>query len=181
MKSNLLIKLPVIGCATLLFALGAFAQEHQWAGRTLDAFEWRIHERLAALPHSAFNTVNFEVQGKAVTLSGQVIKESLKRNAERAVRRVNGVDHVINQIEVLPSSRQDDALRMNLYRAIYDKAPLEKYRGRSAPPIHIVVKNGWVTLEGIVDSDADRSMVQLRALNITAHVSDHLRVGLQEN
>jgi hyperosmotically inducible periplasmic protein len=66
---------------------------------------------------------------------------------------------------------------MNVYRAIYAEQPLEKYGTRAAPPIHIIVKNGWVTLEGVVDSDADRSMVHLRALNATPHVSDNLRVA----
>jgi osmotically-inducible protein OsmY len=66
---------------------------------------------------------------------------------------------------------------MNVYRAIYEEEPLEKYGTRAAPPIHIIVRNGWVTLEGVVDSDTDRSMAQLRALKVTAHVADNLRVA----
>jgi hyperosmotically inducible protein len=163
---------------TLLVAFCASAQEHKWAGRTLGNFEWTIHEKLAALPsYGIFDTVRFEVQGKTVTLSGQVVKESVKQNAERWVRQVNGVESVVNHIEVLPSSRRDDALRMNVYRAIYEKEPLEKYGTRATPSIHIIVKDGWVTLEGVVDSVADRSMVHLRALKATAHVSDNLRVA----
>lgn len=164
-----------------LFSLCAFAQQHRWAGRTLDSFEWRIHERLAALPHGVFDTLDFEVAGKTVTLSGHVVKESVKKNAERAVGQVEGVEGVVNHIELLPSSRRDDALRMNVYRAIYEQQPLEKYGTRAAPPIHIIVKNGWVALEGVVDSDADRSMVRHRARQVTAHVSDNLRVAPQEN
>jgi osmotically-inducible protein OsmY len=117
------------------------------------------------------------VQGKTVILSGQVLKESVKQNAESAVKRLDGVDRVVNRIEVLPSSRRDDVLRMNLYRAIYEKPPLDKYGTRGAPPIQIVVKNGWATLEGVVDSEGDRSMVFLRASGVTAHVSDNLRVA----
>jgi osmotically-inducible protein OsmY len=64
-----------------------------------------------------------------------------------------------------------------VYRAIYEKEPLEKYGTRATPSIHIIVKDGWVTLEGVVDSVADRSMVHLRALKATAHVSDNLRVA----
>jgi hyperosmotically inducible periplasmic protein len=178
MKNNLLRRLSKIGCAALLAALSARAQEHRWAGRTLNDLEWTVHERLAVLPfHGVFDTLDFEVQGKIVTLSGQVLKDSVKQSAERVVRQINGVESVVNKIEVLPSSRRDDALRMNVYRAIYEKSPLEKYGTRAAPPIHIIVRNGWVTLEGVVDSDADRSMVHLRALKVTAHVSDHLRVA----
>ena len=181
MKNNLLQRIWRIGCATLLTALCTLAQEHKWAGRTLDHLEWSIHEELAVLPfHEVFDTLNFEVQGKTVTLSGQVVKERVKQNAERVVRQLNGVESVVNRIEVLPSSLRDDALRMNVYRAIYEKQPLEKYGTRAAPPIHIIVKNGLVTLEGVVDSDADRSMVHQRALKVTAHVSDNLRVAPEE-
>jgi hyperosmotically inducible protein len=180
MKNNLLKRYALIGYATVLTALCAFGQEHQWAGRTLDDFEWTIHEKLAALPsHGVFDTLRFDVQDKTVTLSGAVVKESAKQGAERAVKQIPGVEKVVNNIELLPSSRSDDALRMNVYRAIYEKQPLEKYGTRGAPPIHIVVKNGWVSLEGVVDSDADRSMVHLRALRVTGHVSDNLRVAAQ--
>ena len=181
MRNDSLRRISRTGCATLLFALCALAQQHRWAGRTLDEFEWRIHETLASLPNTAFDTLNFEAHGKTVTLSGQVVKASVKRNAETAVSRLNGVEKVVNHIEVLPSSRRDDALRMNVYRAVYAKQPLEKYGAGGAPPIHIIVKDGWVTLEGVVDSDADRSAVHSQALKVTAHVSDNLRVAVQEN
>jgi len=178
MKNNLMQRISGIGCAALFIALCASAQEHPWAGRTLDSLEWTIHERLAVLPsYGVFDTVGFELQGKTVTLSGQVVKESVKQNAERMVKHIDGVEDVVNQIEVLPSSRRDDAVRMNVYRAIYEKRPLEKYGTRSAPSIHIIVKDGWVTLEGVVDSDADGNLAHLQALRATAHVSNNLRVA----
>lgn len=165
----------------LLVALAAPAQEHKWAGRPLDSLEWTIHERLAALPaHGVFDTLRFEVQGKTVVLSGQVVKETVRQNAERAVNAIGGVEKVVNQIEVLPTSRHDDALRTNVYRAIYEQAPLDKYGMRSSPSIHIVVKNGWVSLEGVVDSEGDRTLAHVRALGVTAHVSDNLRVAAPE-
>src|ERR1700733_2782679 len=133
MKNNLMKRISRIAFATLLIGFCASAQEHKWAGRTLNSFEWTIHERLAVLPsYGVFDTVRFEVQGKTVTLSGQVVKETVKQNAERAVGRVDGIENVVNQIEVLPSSRRDDALRMNVYRAIYESRPLEKYGTRAA-------------------------------------------------
>jgi hyperosmotically inducible periplasmic protein len=162
----------------LFAAVSVMAQDHKWAGRTLDNFEWSIHEKLAERPsYGVFDSVRFEVAGKVVTLSGQVVKENLKHGAERLAAQVNGVEKVINQIEVLPSSRRDDALRMNVYRAIYEKQPLGKYEALASPPIHIIVKDGWVTLEGVVDSEAERSAVRLRASNASSHVSDHLRVA----
>ena len=181
MKSNWMQRVSRFGIAALFVAACALAQDHKWAGRTLDKFEWTIHERLAALPsYGVFDTVRFEVQDKTVTLTGQVVKDTVKQNAERLVRQISGVEGVVNRIEVLPSSRRDDALRMNVYRSIYEKEPLEKYGTRGAPAIHIVVKDGWVTLEGVVDSDSDRSLAQRLALEVTAHVSDNLRVAPAE-
>jgi hyperosmotically inducible periplasmic protein len=169
MKNNLMQRISKMAGVILLAALSAWAQDHRWAGRPLETLEWTIHEKLAALPsYGVFDTIRFEVQGNTVTLSGQVVKESVKQNAERLVKQLNGVGSIVNNIEVLPSSRRDDALRMNVYRAIYAKQP--------APPIHIIVKDGWVTLEGVVDSETDRSMVRLRALNATPHLFDNLRV-----
>lgn len=123
MTNDLMRRISRLGCVALFAAVSALAQDHKWAGRTLDNFEWSIHEKLAVLPsYGVFDSIRFEVAGKAVTLSGQVVKENLKGNAERMVGQVNGVEKVINQIEVLPSSRRDDALRMNVYRAIYESS-----------------------------------------------------------
>jgi len=182
MKDNLLRRISRAACVTLLAVMSALAQEHTWAGRTLDNLEWAIHESLAVLPsYSVFDTIRFEAQGKNITLSGQVTSDRIRESAERAVKQVSGVEGVVNQIEVLPSSRRDDVLRMKVYRAVYETKPLEKYGTRSTPPIHIIVKDGWVTLEGVVDSDADRSMVHQRALKVSSHVSDNLRVAPAES
>jgi hypothetical protein len=178
--NNSLRMLSKIGCATILAALCAQAQEHKWAGRTLDNLEWTIHERLASLPsHGVFDTLNFEVRGTTVTLSGQILNEKVKQTAERAVAHVDGVERVVNHIEVLPPSKRDDVLRTNVYRAIYETQPLDKYGTRGSPAILIIVKNGWVSLEGVVDSDADRDAAHLRALKVTPHISDNLRVSPQ--
>jgi hypothetical protein len=169
----------ILGTLMLLGA-SAHAQDHRWAGRQLDDFEWAIHERLATLPfHGVFDTLDFAVQGKTVILSGQVVKGSVKERAERAVKRIDGVETVVNRIEVLPSSRRDDALRVNLYRAIYQDAAPAEYDGGSPAFVHIIVKDGAATLEGVVNSDADRSAIHVRALNVTAHVNDKLRVSSQ--
>jgi osmotically-inducible protein OsmY len=181
MNHNSLQRISRIARAALLTALCASGQDHKWAGRTLDGFEWTIHETLAGLPaYSVFDTVRFEVQGKNVALSGQVVDASLKESAELTLRQINGVETVANNIEVLPASRSDAALRMNVYRAIYEKHALEKYGTRTTAPIHIIVKNGWVGLEGVVDSDSDRNSAHRQALKVTAHVSDNLRVAPAE-
>lgn len=178
MKKTVLMRLAGIGCAILLAPVFALAQEHKWAGRTLNDVEWRIHEELAMVPfHGVFDTLRFELQDKTVILSGQVLRESVKVNAERAVKRLGGVESVVNQIEVLPSSRRDDAIRINVYRAIYEKQPLEQYGTRALPPIHIIVKDGYVTLEGAVDSEPDRTKAHVQALKAALHVTNNLRVA----
>jgi hyperosmotically inducible protein len=178
MTTNFVRNIIMLACAA---ALSAQAQQHRWAGRTLDDFEWAIHEKLAVLPaQGVFDTLRFEVQDQTVTLLGLVVNANVKQTAELAVKEVKGVERVVNNIEVLPASRRDDALRMNVYRAIYEKAPLEKYGTRASPSVHIIVKDGWVTLEGVVDSHEDRSIVHLRALNVTPHVSDNLRVSNEQ-
>lgn len=178
MRKAVLLKLIGIGCAVLLASLLAFAEEHKWAGRTLNDLEWRIHEELTMVPfYGVFDTVRFELRDKTVVLSGHVLRESVKANAERVVKRLDGVKSVVNQIEVLPSSRRDDAIRMNVYRAIYEKEPLEQYGTRAVPPIHIIVKDTHVTLEGVVDSEADRNTAYTRAWKAGLHVTNNLRVA----
>ncbi len=180
MKKNLKRTLLTLVYASVLVGGSAFAQEHQWAGRTLDSFEWSIHERLAELPfYGVFDTIRFEVQGHTVTLSGQVTRDTLKHTAARAVGHVAGVDKVVNKIEVLPPSKSDDALRKRLYRVIYENGLLEKYGAGPTPPVHLIVKNGWVSLEGVVDSEADRNMVHVQALQVTAQVRNNLRIASQ--
>jgi osmotically-inducible protein OsmY len=163
--------------ALLFTVVSVTAQDHQWAGRTLDNLEWTIHERLVALPaYSVFDTIRFEVQDKTVTLTGQVLSDNFRQKAVRAVGQLDGVAQVVNHIEVLPYSRRDEALRRNVYRAIYE-GQTKTSDFRLTPSVHIIVKNGWVSLEGVVGSDEDRAAAHLRAMQVTAHVSDNLRVA----
>ncbi len=175
---NIRAKLAGVVWIAALAAVPMLAQEHKWAGRTLNDLEWRIHQELAMLPfHGVFDTLKFELRDGTVTLSGHVVRETVKLNAERVITRLNGVGKVVNEIEVLPSSRRDDAIRMNVYRALYGTQALEKYGARAMPPIHIIVKDGYVTLEGFVDSDEDRNSAHVRARKVAAHVVNNLRVA----
>lgn len=178
MKKLAFVRLTAIVSALLFASLLTHAQEHDWAGRTLNDLEWRIHEELVMVPfHGVFDTIRFELRDKTVILSGQVLRESVKMNAERVIKRLDGVDSVVNQIEVLPSSRRDDAIRMNVYRAIYEQAPLDLYGTRNIPAIHIIVKDTHVTLEGVVDSEADRNTAYVQATKVALHVTNNLRVA----
>ena len=110
-----------------------------------------------------FDNIAYKVDGYNVTLYGQVVRPSLKSDAENVVKHIEGVEHVDNQIEVLPPSPMDDRLRIQLFHAIYDYEPLQKYALGVQKPIRIIVKNGHVTLEGVVDSEADKNLVGIRA------------------
>lgn len=178
MKKNYGNLLGCTVCTMLLLTCTVQAQEHRWAGRALDDLEWSVHKRLAGLPmKGAFETVNFEVRGSTVILSGQVLRSSLRQKAERAVHEVRGVGAVVNRIDVLPASRRDDVLRMNVYRAIYKHDPGQMPVAGDDPQVHIIVKEGWVSLEGAVNTDAERSSIHLQALRVTPHVMDRLRVA----
>jgi hyperosmotically inducible protein len=136
--------------------------------RTL-RMEADIERELFMLPnYSVFDFLAFRVEpGGTVRLLGQVIRPTLKADAERRLKRVEGIEQVINDIEVLPVSPGDDAIRQAVARNIYNSTALDRYGFQSQPPIHIIVKQGRVTLEGVVDSESDKTVAGLKAREIT--------------
>ncbi len=123
-----------------------------------------VRHQLVMLPwYSVFDNLAYQVDGDKVILSGQVTRPVLKSDAEAAVKSIEGVSSVVNNIEVLPPSPMDDQLRHALYRAIYGDPDLARYSIQAVPSIHIIVKNGNVTLEGIVDSETNKNLAGLRA------------------
>lgn len=126
-----------------------------------------VHHQLVLLPYySVFDLLGYKVDGDRVTLEGAVVRPTLKSDAENAVKSIEGVGSVTNNIEVLPTSPMDDQLRRALYRAIYGDPSLSKYSWSAVPSIHIIVKNGNVTLEGVVDSETDKNLAGLRANSV---------------
>src|ERR1700680_771527 len=123
-----------------------------------------VRHVLVMLPYySVFDNLGYRVEGDKVVLEGQVVRPSIKSDAEAAVKSVAGVSSVVNNIEVLPPSPMDDQLRRALYRAIYGDTGLSRSGFAAVPSIHIIVKNGNVTLEGVVDSEGDKNLANLRA------------------
>lgn len=123
-----------------------------------------VRHQLLLLPYySVFDNLMFKVDGDKVTLLGQVVRPTLKSDAEAAVKGIESVASVDNQIEVLPVSPMDDQVRRAVYRTLYSDASLSKYGWSALPSIHIIVKNGHVTLEGVVDSESDKNLANLRA------------------
>ena len=138
-----------------------------------------VRHEILMLPYfDVFDNIEFRVDGYNVTLMGQVTRPTLKSDAENVVKGIEGVENVSNQIEVLPLSPNDDRLRVALYRSIYGFAPLQRYALPVIKPIRIIVKSGNVTLEGVVDSEADKNVVNLRANRVSGvfSVTNHLRV-----
>jgi BON domain-containing protein len=123
-----------------------------------------IRHQLVLLPYySVFDNLLFRLDGSKVILMGQVVRPTLKSDAEAAVKSVEGVSSVQNDIEVLPNSPMDDQLRRAVYRAIYSEPGLSRYALSAVPSIHIIVKNGNVSLEGVADNDTDKNLAGLRA------------------
>jgi hyperosmotically inducible protein len=123
-----------------------------------------VRHQLLLLPYySVFDNLAYRIDGDTVILDGQVVRPTLKSDAESAVKSLEGVAKVVNNIEVLPLSPMDDDVRRAVYRAIYSEASLSRYAYSSVASIHIIVKNGNVTLEGVVDNESDRNLANLRA------------------
>jgi hyperosmotically inducible periplasmic protein len=123
-----------------------------------------VHHELAMLPfYSVFDDLAYRVDGTKVTLIGKVVRPVLKDDAGNAVKHIEGVTQVDNQIEVLPPSPMDDQIRRAEYRAIYSEPSLQMYAVRNIPPIHIIVDNGHVTLTGVVANSADKDLAGIRA------------------
>ena len=121
--------------------------------------EREVRHELVLLPfYGVFDNLAFRVDGDKVTLLGQVNRTTTKSDAEKAVKQIEGVASVVNQIEVLPLSPNDDRIRMAVYRAIYGTTGLDRYALRAVPTIHIIVKNGNVTLEGAVGREMDKTL-----------------------
>lgn len=139
-----------------------------------------VRHQLVMLPwYSVFDNLAYQVEGDKVTLYGQVTRPTLKSEAEAAVKSIEGVASVVNNIEVLPPSPMDDQLRRAVYRAIYGDPAFSRYSIQAVPSIHIIVKNGNVTLEGVVDSEADKNVAGLRANGVpnVFSVKNNLVVG----
>ena len=138
-----------------------------------------VRHKLVMLPYySVFDNLTYRIDGRTVTLEGQVVNPVVKPDAENAVKRIEGVDKVVNNIEVLPPSPMDDRIRRQVYHAIYSYGPLFKYGHMAVPPIHIIVKNARITLDGVVDNETDKNLAGMRANQVpgTFQVTNNLRV-----
>jgi hyperosmotically inducible protein len=171
LKTNLIVGLAVLA----LVAPVALAGSKQ-KGTTMD----KVRKELVTLPYfGVFDNLEYKVEGDTVTLYGQVVRPSTRQDAERRVTRIEGIDRVINNIEVLPLSGFDDSIRAREYRTIFRTGGLYRYAMGANPSIHIVVKNGNVTLEGVVSNQMDSQLAYIAARGVPGvfSVTNNLRVG----
>lgn len=147
-----------------MVSLPVFAQQREVSPKAVERIQKEVRHELVMLPYlTVFDNLAYKVDGYNVLLVGQVTNPTVKSDAEASVKKIEGVEKVDNQIEVLPLSPMDDGLRRRLYRAIYSYAPMQKYDMPTLQPIRIIVKNGHVTLEGVVDNAGDKNIANIRA------------------
>ena len=176
MKPKLLLTIVALFS---LVTLGIAQDREQPSAKAQERITKEVRHELLMLPYfTVFDNIAYKVDGDTVMLLGQVTRPSLKSDAENSVKHIEGVEKVDNQIEVLPPSPMDDGLRRRLYREIYGYPALEKYALGVQKPIRIIVKSGRVTLEGVVDNDADKNLAGLRANGVPSifSVTNNLQV-----
>jgi hyperosmotically inducible protein len=174
------MKLTASVVMILLSSLSALGQNSQASPKAEARIQKEVRHQILLLPYlDVFDNIEYQVNGYEVTLLGQVTRPTLKSDAERAVKSIEGVEKVENQIEVLPPSPSDDRLRIALFRTIYGYPPLQRYALPVIKPIRILVKNGHVTLAGVVDSEADKNIAGIRANTVPGifEVKNNLQVA----
>ena len=173
----------ILTVAAGLLAMGSLssAQDaNRAAGNPrLNRLEREVRHELVMLPYyGVFDTLSFRVNGDTVDLLGYVTRPTLKSSAENVVKDIEGVARINNQIEVLPVSPNDDRIRIAAYRAIFGTPGLDRYAMQAVPPIHIIVKNGNITLDGVVANEMDKNQAGIKARGVRGSfgVTNNLRV-----
>lgn len=154
----------IVTALTILLTVIATAKSSTPDQPEQDRITREVRHELVMIPQlSIFDNLAYKVDGGTVTLLGQVRNAIIKDSAEKRVKTIEGVDQVVNNIEILPASPNDDRIRVRVARAIFDDNRLNRYSMGALPPIHIVVNRGHVTLEGVVDNEVDKNVAGLRA------------------
>jgi hyperosmotically inducible periplasmic protein len=155
--------ITVMAC-TMAFLQAVAQGGKKFSAKAQERIIKEVRNQILMLPDfGTFDNIAFKLNGYDVVLVGQVTRPSLKSDAERVVKKIEGVERVDNRIEVLPPSGNDDRIRREVFNAIYRYAPLQHYGVGSNRPIRIIVNHGNVTLEGVVDRESDKNMAGLQA------------------
>lgn len=149
------------------------------APRQGDRFTETIRKELVKLPYyGVYDNLAFEVNGSTVILTGQVVRPTTRKEAERRVKKIEGVETVVNRIEVLPVSPMDDSIRRRVLRSISRTGGLYRHFMGANPSIHIIVNRGHVTLEGVVSNRMDSQLAYTAANQVPGvfSVTNNLRI-----
>lgn len=177
-----LLAVPGVSARTTAPNEETSSQSNRDSSRGEERFKEEVRHQLVMLPwYSVFDNLAYRIEGTKVILEGQVQGPSLKPDAESAVKRIEGVETVVNNIEVLPPSPHDDRIRRSAYRAIYRSATLQRYALQAVPPIHIIVKNGHITLEGVVANQGDKDVANIRARGVSGAFSVTNNLSIEKN
>jgi hyperosmotically inducible protein len=165
MSNSVLLIAFLVGGTTVGSATAQRSAAAQAAGLAREV----RHELLMLSYYSVFDWLQFDARPDGtVVLMGEVTRPTLKSDAENAVKGIESVERVVNQIEVLPLSPNDDRIRMAVYRTLFNQnSPLFRYGMGAVPSIHIIVKNGNVTLKGIVNNQADSNLANIRTRGVS--------------
>lgn len=139
----------------------------------------KVRKQIVKLPfYSIFDHITFRLDDGVVMLDGSVYRPSLRKSAERVALNVEGVNRVVNNIEILPTSFHDDRIRLAVVRSIFTNSVLDRYAMQSNPPIHVIVRNGDVTLEGVVNREMERNVAGIVANGVPGvfSVTNNLRL-----
>ena len=163
--NTFLAAILALGTTGLAFATSA---DQQGVSSSDARIEQRLYgevrHELNMIPQfTVFDNLAYRVDGRTVTLYGQVRDAIVKDSAESRVKHLEGVERVDNQIEILPASFNDDRIRRRVAEAVFNDGPLFSYGIQHVPPIHIIVKNGHVNLVGMVRTQADKDNAFIRA------------------
>jgi hyperosmotically inducible periplasmic protein len=138
-----------------------------------------LHQLVMIPYYSVFDDLNFSVDNGVVTLTGDVVNPVVRTDAEGSIKHLAGVTHVVNKINILPPSSMDNHIRAAEYRAIFGYSDMYRYAMGAIPSIHIIVDFGHVTLVGVVNTDADKNVANIRANSVPGvfSVTNNLRVA----
>jgi hyperosmotically inducible periplasmic protein len=172
-----------LGTTGLAFAASVDQPSQQITNKADTRLEQRLssevrHELNMIPQFTVFDNLAYRVDGGTVTLFGQVRDAIVKDSAEARVKHLEGVERVDNQIEILPASFNDDRIRRQVARAVFNDSRLFNYAIQPTPPIHIIVKNGHVDLEGVVRTQAEKDDAFIRANGVSGvfSVKNNLQV-----
>lgn len=173
----LVLAIAIFGLSQFNVQAQSFSGDNQRADQTV---ERTVFKKLIGMPYyGVFDSISYEVVDGTVTLYGKVYEATNKKSAERIVKKIDGVEAVVNNIEILPLSRFDDSIRVRTLNTLADRGGLYRYLIGNNPSMRIIVERGNVSLEGVVNSKGDATLANLLANQVagTFSVNNNLKIA----